>query len=174
MKKKGQLFFYRLEPSRLLSALIRLPEDQRGTWVTQFAIDLENGVPTSDLAAEMIKEAKDYSKTKKAAAIKRWEAKQVDAGVLQVHTGEAFCNASSSNSNKTDKIKRFVPPSLQEVETFITDNNYNVEPAKWINYYEANGWKVGRNKMVDWKAAVRTWHNKASPKQIQPQQQRYF
>lgn len=53
--------------------------------------------------------------------------------------------------------KRFVPPTQDEVTAFIADRAYDVDPHKFWNHYQANGWKVGRNGMRDWKAAVRTW-----------------
>jgi hypothetical protein len=51
----------------------------------------------------------------------------------------------------------FSPPTLEQVKAYILEKGYDVDPAKWINYYTANGWKVGRNPMKDWQAAVRTW-----------------
>lgn len=61
---------------------------------------------------------------------------------------------------------RFTPPSLEEVRQFCQEHAPSVNPQSWIAYYEANGWKVGRNPMKDWKAAVRTWeHNGYGSKQ---------
>lgn len=54
----------------------------------------------------------------------------------------------------------FKKPSVEEVRDFIRSNRYNVEGETFHAYYESNGWKVGRNPMRDWKAAVRTWHGK--------------
>ena len=53
--------------------------------------------------------------------------------------------------------KRFAKPTLDEVIAYCQERNNNVNPEKWFNYYESNGWKVGKNPMKDWKAAVRTW-----------------
>jgi hypothetical protein len=52
---------------------------------------------------------------------------------------------------------RFVPPSLDDVKAYCASRGNAVSPEKWMAHYEANGWKVGRNPMKDWKAAVRTW-----------------
>lgn len=51
----------------------------------------------------------------------------------------------------------FIKPSIDEVKDFIKQNNYNVNANQWWNHYEAKGWLIGKNKMKDWKAAVRTW-----------------
>jgi len=58
------------------------------------------------------------------------------------------------------KAKRFIPPSLEEVQAYCRERNNNVDPEQFINFYEAKGWMVGKNKMKDWKAAVRTWERR--------------
>lgn len=58
------------------------------------------------------------------------------------------------------RSKRFVPPTVEEVAEYCFDRYNNVDPQRFVDYYTSNGWMVGRNKMKDWKAAVRTWANK--------------
>lgn len=54
--------------------------------------------------------------------------------------------------------KKWTPPSFEEVELeFIERGSTSTEARKFYNYYEANGWKVGKNKMQKWKAAVAGW-----------------
>ena len=52
---------------------------------------------------------------------------------------------------------RFAPPALDDVKAYCAERNNKVDPEHWYSYYESNGWMVGRNKMKDWKASVRTW-----------------
>jgi len=59
--------------------------------------------------------------------------------------------------NKPQKRKRFTPPTLEEVMAYCNERNNNIDPQHFIDYYTSNGWLVGKNKMKDWKAAVRTW-----------------
>lgn len=59
-----------------------------------------------------------------------------------------------SNNNGT---KRFQKPTLEEVKEYCSERNNNVDAERWYDYYSANGWKVGKNTMKDWKASVRTW-----------------
>ena len=61
------------------------------------------------------------------------------------------------NIGKTVKTRKFIPPSIEEVSNYCLERNNSVDPQKWIDYYTSNGWMVGKNKMKDWKAAVRTW-----------------
>ena len=58
------------------------------------------------------------------------------------------------------KSKRFVPPSIEEVKEYCEQRNNKVDPEQFINFYESKGWMVGKNKMKDWKAAVRTWEKR--------------
>ena len=55
------------------------------------------------------------------------------------------------------KAKRFTPPTLEEVTAYCIERNNSVDAQHFIDYYTSNGWLVGKNKMKDWKAAVRTW-----------------
>ena len=67
---------------------------------------------------------------------------------------------------------RMPRPSIEEVQEYITLNNYAVNAERFIDYYESNGWKVGRNPMKDWKACVRTWHKKEEERRAQQRSQK--
>ena len=54
-------------------------------------------------------------------------------------------------------LKRFSAPSLEEVKAYCVERKNGVDAERFIDYYTANGWKVGKNPMKDWKAAVRSW-----------------
>ena len=57
------------------------------------------------------------------------------------------------------KVKRFKKPLLQDVLSYCVERKNAVEAEKFFNFYESNGWKVGKNPMKDWKAAVRNWES---------------
>lgn len=59
---------------------------------------------------------------------------------------------------------RFSPPALEDVKAYCLERNKGVDPERWYNHYTANGWMVGKNKMKDWKAAVRTWESREQKK----------
>ena len=63
----------------------------------------------------------------------------------------------SSAKSTTTKRKRFEKPTLSEIEQYCIERKNNVNAEHFFDYYESNGWKVGKNSMKDWKAAVRTW-----------------
>lgn len=66
--------------------------------------------------------------------------------------------------------KRRMPrPTLQEVERYVREKNLNVDAGAFIDFYTANGWKVGgRAPMKDWKAAARNWHRTENKKMPDP------
>jgi hypothetical protein len=64
-------------------------------------------------------------------------------------------NVKNVKNVKNNNI--FVAPTLDEVIEYCNQRGKGVDPHKWFDYYKSNGWKVGRNPMKDWKAAVRTW-----------------
>lgn len=66
-------------------------------------------------------------------------------------------NLDIDNIDNKKVYTRFIKPTLEEVETYCCSRHNGVDAQKWYNYYSANGWKVGKNPMKDWKAAVRTW-----------------
>ena len=92
------------------------------------------------------------------------------------------------NIYKRESIER--KPTLEEVKNYIKENNLNVNAQYWYDYYESNGWLVGKNPMQDWKACVRRWNKtektnlkryveeeqeyKSDRKPLTPEQQEYL
>lgn len=75
------------------------------------------------------------------------------------------------NNKKEDtnvSKKKFVPPTVEEVRAYCQERGNKVDPQTFVDYYTSNGWMFGRNKMKDWKAAVRSTWEKNS-KQEKPQ-----
>ena len=56
--------------------------------------------------------------------------------------------------------RNFVPPSLSEVKAYCQERNNGINPQHFIDFYASKGWMIGKNKMKDWKAAVRTWEQR--------------
>lgn len=55
---------------------------------------------------------------------------------------------------------KFKKPSIEDVKEYVKEQGYRMDPVKFYDHYESNGWLVGRNKMKDWKAAVRNWEHR--------------
>ena len=76
---------------------------------------------------------------------------------------------SNEISQKSTRQKKFVPPTVEEVAAYCVERKNKVDAAYFVDHYTSNGWKVGKQNMKDWKAAVRTWekngYNQPSKKQ---------
>lgn len=64
---------------------------------------------------------------------------------------------SKGESVRGEKAKRFIPPNVEEVEQYCLERSNNIDAQSFIDFYESKDWMIGKNKMKDWKAAVRTW-----------------
>ena len=103
-------------------------------------------------------------KTQRArlAAQKRWDKVESDANGMQMHSK---CNADAmqikESKVKETKVKEskvgFVRPELFQVQNYFEEVGALPEAEGFFNYYESNGWKVGKNPMKDWQAASRNW-----------------
>lgn len=75
-----------------------------------------------------------------------------------LHNNNTYNNTSINRSVSTPmKSQAFEKPTLEQVQAYCKERNNSVDPQRFIDFYTSNGWKVGRNSMKDWKAAVRTW-----------------
>ena len=80
----------------------------------------------------------------------------------------------SKDKEKTSKEKapngaaRFVRPTLEEVEAYCRERGNSISAQGFINYYDSNGWKVGKVPMKDWRAAVRSWEAR-DKKTVEPE-----
>lgn len=72
----------------------------------------------------------------------------------------------------SDITKRFVKPTLDEVRAYCRERNNTVDPERFMDFYDSNGWKVGKTPMKDWRSAVRNWersgYNTTKPKKVNP------
>ena len=71
-----------------------------------------------------------------------------------------------------EKHKRFVKPNRENVREYMSELQMTDLSQRFVDYYESNGWRVGRNAMKDWKAAVRTWKQQNNEKQ--PKQESFY
>lgn len=70
--------------------------------------------------------------------------------------------------------RKFVKPTRSEIQDFINLNSFVVNADYFINHYESNGWKVGKNSMKDWKATLRNWNTREKENQkSKPNQKNY-
>lgn len=62
--------------------------------------------------------------------------------------------------DNTKRSSRFTPPTIEEVRAYCLERNNRVDPERFVDFYSSKGWMVGKSKMKDWMAAVRTWEGR--------------
>jgi hypothetical protein len=108
---------------------------------------------------KQLSEFNNVSQKRSKAAQKRWS----DANALQVH--------SKSNAIREEKIREknmFIAPTFLQVAEYCNERKNNVDVNKFIDFYDSKGWMVGKNKMKDWKACIRTWEKSSTELTKQP------
>lgn len=94
----------------------------------------------------------------------RWGSKKIAtqsppdsiAIATQSQVKEIKVNEIKEDKNKT-KASAFVPPSVRDVQSYCAERNSMIDPERFVDFYSSKGWMVGKNKMKDWRASVRTW-----------------
>ena len=88
--------------------------------------------------------------------------------VIKLLNNLSATNLTSINKNKEIKIinKLFTIPQISEVESYCLERKNNIEAESFINFYDSKGWMVGKNKMKDWRACIRTWEMREKKKPI--------
>ena len=126
----------------------------------KFKIDKENTYYNQRLLDEQNKRNIFSKKQSKNAGV-RWGKNDKPLSNIHLNTmpPHDFGNAkrmpsiSISNSNKNILII----PTINDVKNYCLERKNNVDAERFIAHYESNGWMVGKNKMKNWQAAVRTW-----------------
>ena len=49
---------------------------------------------------------------------------------------------------------------MEEIKDYCRERGNNIDPQRFYDFYESKGWMVGKTKMKDWKASIRTWENR--------------
>lgn len=76
-------------------------------------------------------------------------------------------NKKDIGADKPPARKTFEPPLLEEITAYCSERKNNVNPERFYDFYSSKGWMVGKNKMKDWKACVRTWE-KTEKQEVKP------
>jgi len=111
-----------------------------------------------------------YVDTKEASYVgTKVDTKEASKTALTISVGKD----KGKGKEKKEESPRFQKPSIGEVTAYCQERGKGVDPEAWLDHYESNGWKVGKNHMVDWKAAVRTWERTSfsTGKPEQPKQE---
>lgn len=113
--------------------------------------------------AESIAKRRKYSesRSKNRKSSGKKDMKTYDSHMENENENEIVNDNEEENRDSKGKKKRqvFSLPTIDEVRVYCQERKNNVDPVRWFNFYSSKGWMIGKNKMKDWKAAVRTWEN---------------
>lgn len=157
------------------------------TSTTPIGISIRNGIENKEIGGMGEKEKEPVSKidfdTQFQAGFQGWtfppEIRKVatqhwSADEIRNIEKDFSCHEYETETTINDLLKsyppkpkttRFVKPTLEEVKAYCKERLNMVDAEKFVNYYESNGWKVGKNPMKDWKAAIRTWEKSTNTQQ---------
>lgn len=60
----------------------------------------------------------------------------------------------------------FKKPNIEDISLYCSERGNGIDPEAFYDFYESKGWFIGKNKMKDWQAAVRTWERRKGFKYI--------
>lgn len=127
--------------------------------VAKFAVDASGNYYNKRMREEHEKRAsycKSRSNNKSGRPKKSKNKISYDSSMIIHMENENDNENDNDNKDKFVKIS-FKPPSIIEVGEYCKLRGNKVDCEKWYNFYEAKGWMIGKNKMKDWKACIRTW-----------------
>ena len=90
--------------------------------------------------------------------------KLVDKPSLKMCTDNTNINITNTNLTDSNKKALFKKPTLDEVKNYCILRKNNIEAESFIDFYESKDWLIGKNKMNNWKASVRTWEKRNTKK----------
>ncbi len=100
------------------------------------------------------------------------ERDQLISGDVGRYPTSTSTPTSTSNSKEVyasspPRASRFTPPTVDEVRAYCQERGNSVDPERFVDFYASKGWLVGKSKMKDWHAAVRSWERSDSQQKAQ-------
>jgi len=116
---------------------------------------------------EEVDKRKAYSESRRNNRKKKEDMNNTSSSYVQHMENEN----ENENLIEKKKVARFQKPTIEQLKEYMSEQGMNDIAENWLNHYEANGWMVGKVKMKDWKASVRTWkinqkNNSATPQVV--------
>ena len=142
-----------------------VPEEQAGRiikGIASFYVTGEMPTLTEPLEQAVVNSLVDVSEKDAEKYAETCEKNKQNAEIRWNKENQRLPKKETNGSK--DKKSKFTPPTLEEVKAYCLESGHRIDAERFIDYYESNGWMVGRNKMKDWKAAVRNWSKREDEK----------
>lgn len=172
LEDNGKLFYEGIEDTIADEIALDINESNDDVQVTINYLIQKGLMQVTESEAEMLRINEMVgSETDSAKRVRKHRALQCNANSLQSNTTVTTCNAVVTKCNTeiekdieidkekdTDKKKnRFVKPTQEEIQEYVDKIGKPLDVSKFYDYYESNGWIVGKAHMKDWRATVRNW-----------------
>ena len=83
---------------------------------------------------------------------------------IKNYTDNTNINITNTNLTDSNNKVRFKKPTLDDVKNYCILRQNNIDAEAFVDFYESKNWQIGKNKMKDWKACVRTWERREAKK----------
>lgn len=162
-----------VSPKRIVRMIGAQTDDLRILVAKKFVLEFDDGVivikhwKINNYIQKDRKKVTAHQDKLALLTVKKNNGYKLDTKCIQnVRVGKDSIGKDSIGKERKEKAKtrRFTPPSFLEVSDYIDEKKYNVDPEEFIDFYSSKGWMIGKNKMKDWKAAVRTWQRRNANK----------
>lgn len=136
--------------------------DELVNWGFIEMIEISKNQYSSNIVA-LSKNNKALDKALDKALIKH-TSKQSESTSESIDSINKQYNKEQLNNKQLKKRNSFKIPNEEEVKKYISEKGYPLNATTFVNFYQSKNWMIGKNKMKDWKAAVRTWETKRQEK----------
>lgn len=176
VKTQGAIEYEGIEPSFVEELALKLNEDIDNVKITLSYLESQGLIEASEESTYLLPEALKSigSETESASrmrALRTKKASLCDSSVTSCDTDididiekdrdkeieKDNRECGQAHERKRSATPRFIKPTVEEVRAYCQERNNSVDADRFVDYYEANGWKVGKSSMKDWKATVRNW-----------------
>lgn len=139
-----------------------------GVTVTTISLLIKNLVEKGYIESEIkYKEGSKEILNRYLKIIKGGYLKNFKEGYLKKVKDNNININNTSNNIKEKSIKRkFEKPTIEQIQEYCIERNNGINAEAFYDFYESKNWYVGKNKMSDWEACVRTWERRQQTKEI--------
>lgn len=180
IKTDGYLKWTGLEDDFAAELALDLDEDEDNVKITLAYLQNCGLIETSDNVNFFLPYVVENTGSEGASA-KRWRDWKARQDALETNTEQTQYKQITNGEKEIEKEKeieielereldkprstRFTPPTVEEVSSYCQERKNGIDAQRFVDYYNSRGWMLGKTKMKDWKAAVRTWERgNAKPK----------
>lgn len=167
MESRKQFTFY----ESFFQAMVRIRKDadraKAYDAIAKYALygeepDMDALPDAASLAFVLIKPNLDSSRKRSESGRKGGKKSPKEEANNKQNTSKDEARESGNGVRDRVRVRErlFIPPSAEEVEAYVKEKGYHIDPESFVAFYTSKGWKVGSSPMKDWKAAVVTWEKK--------------